>query len=101
MTFDCPWDWRLGADEAAREYLIPVINEALQRSTTGKVHIVAHSMGGLLARALIQSDILYGVGVKYYEKIDKLAMIGTPHLGSCNPYYIWEGGRSQGAGRSC
>lgn len=96
LTFDCPWDWRLGADEAAREYLMPVINEALQRSTTGKVHIIAHSMGGLLARALIQSDILYGVGVKYYEKIDKLAMIGTPHLGSCNPYYIWEGGDPKG-----
>jgi len=96
LTFDCPWDWRLGADEAVREYLIPKINEALQRSTTGKVHIVAHSMGGLLARALIQSDIVYGLGEKYYQKIDKLVMIGTPHLGSCNPYYIWEGGDTLG-----
>ncbi len=92
MTFDCPWDWRLGADEAAILYLIPKIDEALQHSTTGKVHIVAHSMGGLLARSLIQSDICYSPGVKYFEKIDKLVMIATPHLGSCNPYFLWEGG---------
>jgi len=96
LVFDCPWDWRLGADEAMQEYLIPIINKALQRSTTGKVHIIAHSMGGLLSRALIQSDILYGAGVKYYEKIDKLVMIATPHLGSCNPYHIWEGGDPKG-----
>ncbi|MCD6534924.1 MAG: DUF1566 domain-containing protein [Deltaproteobacteria bacterium] len=93
LTFDCPWDWRLGADEAARKYLRPKIDEALKRSVTGKVHIVAHSMGGLVARALIQSDILHAEsGEKYYKKIDKLAMIGTPHLGSCNPYYMWGGG---------
>jgi len=92
----CPWDWRLGADEAVLEYLKPAIDKALQRSTTGKVHIVAHSMGGLLARALIQSDIVYGPGEKYYQKIGKLVMIGTPHLGSCNPYYIWEGGDPKG-----
>ena len=46
-------------DEAVLEYLIPAIDRALERSTTGKVHIVAHSMGGLLARALIQNDIMY------------------------------------------
>ena len=96
LIIDCPWDWRLGADEAMRGYLIPVIIKALQRSTTGKVHIVAHSMGGLLARALIQSDIVYDAGEKYYEKIDKLVMVATPHLGSCNPYYIWEGGDPKG-----
>jgi pimeloyl-ACP methyl ester carboxylesterase len=84
-VFFCPWDWRLKCEEAYKEFLIKTIDIALKASTTGKVHIVAHSMGGLLARAYIQ-------GGDYRGDIDKLAMVGTPHLGSCNPYYIWEGG---------
>jgi pimeloyl-ACP methyl ester carboxylesterase len=84
-AFDCPWDWRMKISKAYKHYLIPKINEALSVSTTGKVHIVAHSMGGLVARAYIQGD-------KYRNYVDKLVMVGTPNLGSSNPYYIWEGG---------
>jgi pimeloyl-ACP methyl ester carboxylesterase len=86
-VFECPWDWRMKISHAYKRYLIPKINEALSVSTTGKVHIVAHSMGGLVARAYIQGD-------KYADRndVDKLVMVGTPSLGSCNPYYIWEGG---------
>jgi pimeloyl-ACP methyl ester carboxylesterase len=84
-VFDCPWDWRLLAQKAYPEYLIPKIDEAMSFSTTGKVHIVAHSMGGLLVRSYIQ-------GGNYRGDIDKFVMVGTPNLGSCNPYYIWEGG---------
>ena len=92
-VFPCPWDWRQNFKEAYRCYLMPKITEALQEcgSTTGKVYIVAHSMGGLVARAYIQSE-------DYAERqnVKKLAMVGTPHLGSCNPYYIWEGGDPKG-----
>ncbi|MCD6296837.1 MAG: carboxypeptidase regulatory-like domain-containing protein, partial [Deltaproteobacteria bacterium] len=86
-VFDCPWDWRMKISEAYDKYLIPKIDEALGVSTTGKVHIVAHSMGGLVARAYIQGD-------EYANRndVDKLVMVGTPNLGSSNPYYIWEGG---------
>ncbi len=86
-VFECPWDWRMKISEVYEHYLIPKINEALRISTTGKVHIVAHSMGGLVARAYIQGD-------EYADRndVDKLVMVGTPNLGSCNPYYIWEGG---------
>ena len=86
-VFDCPWDWRMKISKAYKHYLIPKINEALGVSTTGKVHIIAHSMGGLVARAYIQGD-------EYANRndVDKLVMVGTPNLGSSNPYYIWEGG---------
>jgi len=83
-VYECPWDWRLTCEEAA-EILKDVIDAALTVSTTGKVHVVAHSMGGLVARAHIQS-------AEYDNDIWRLAMVGTPHQGSCNPYYIWEGG---------
>ncbi|PIE66580.1 MAG: hypothetical protein CSA26_00220 [Desulfobacterales bacterium] len=85
-VFECPWDWRLPIADAVETYLKPKLNQAMILSSTGKVHIVAHSMGGLLVRHLIQNS------ESYANMIDRVAMVGTPHLGSCNPYYIWEGG---------
>jgi len=85
-VYDCPWDWRLPAREAAEEYLKPMIDKALADTGASKVHIVAHSMGGLLVRSLIQHS------AEYADKIARVAMVGTPNRGSCNAYYIWEGG---------
>ncbi|RWX51339.1 Lecithin:cholesterol acyltransferase [Candidatus Electrothrix marina] len=85
----CPWDWRSenkeSMEKSVREFLIPAIDTALQYSTDGKVDIVAHSMGGLLARSYIQSSL-------YRGDVRKLATVATPHLGSANPYYLWQGG---------
>ena len=84
-VYDCPWDWTLKSEKAYEEFLKPTIDNILSSSDYNKVNIIAHSMGGLVARAYIQSE-------DYEHDINKLAMVGTPHLGSCNPYYIWEGG---------
>ena len=85
----CPWDWRNGGKDSMQgsvdTFLIPAINEALQYSTTGKVHLVAHSMGGLLARSYIQSDL-------YRGDVENLALVAVPNLGSANPYFLAEGG---------
>ena len=85
----CPWDWRMECDAAYGEYLIEKIDDALILAgvNTDKVYIVAHSMGGLMVRAYIQ-----GLEYNYRNDVAKVAFVGTPHLGSCNPYYIWEGG---------
>lgn len=45
-----------------------------------KVIIVAHSMGGLIARALPSAS---------YSKIHKIIFIGTPHLGSPYASALW------------
>ncbi len=84
---DCPWDWTLTIEQA-RKYLLYAIDKALVFSSTDKVHIVAHSAGGLLVRSYIQSDDFQN---RNYD-IDKFIMVGTPNLGSCMPYYMWEGG---------
>jgi len=89
-VFRSPWDWRMKAEDVYENYLNEnylkdKIDDALVESTTGKVHIVAYSMGGLVVRSYIQSG-------SYRGDIDKFAMVGTPNLGSSNPYYIWEGG---------
>ena len=48
------------------------------------VDIVAHSMGGLVARSYIQSD-LYQAG-----EVDQLLMLGTPNHGAVDAYQIRE-----------
>jgi len=79
------YDWRQNNANSVSNYLIPVLNEALSHSETGKVDIVAHSMGGLVARSYIQ-------GNSYRNDVDQLIMLGTPNHGSSDVYTLWEGG---------
>jgi hypothetical protein len=83
-----PFDWRVSLDrphDTYEKYLVPVIRHAKAVSGWDKVDVVAHSMGGLLARSCIQSEA-------FDHDIDKFAMVGTPNKGSLKPYYLWEGG---------
>jgi len=53
-----------------------------------KVHVIAHSTGGLVARTYLQSDAygdLYD-GVNRLPKIDHFIMIGVPNRGASKPY---------------
>lgn len=61
------------------------ISQALGQIDCSKVDIVAHSMGGLVAREYIQSG-------QYQNDIDQLIFLGTPHKGSPKAYLQWEGG---------
>ena len=83
------YDWRRFNEESAQNYLIPIIDKALQNSPSGKVDIIAHSMGGLVARAYIQSNF-------YRNDVDQLITLGTPHFGSSDAYTLWEGGMVPG-----
>ncbi len=82
-----PYDWRLDIETIARG----VINtkdggttmvEELERlaatSQTGKVTIVAHSMGGLIGKLLI--DELVRQGKEHL--VDKFVTVGTPEAGT-------------------
>ena len=83
--FLVPYDWRMGIDDIAKIYLKPWIDEAKEKTGTDTVNIIAHSMGGLVTRAYIQSS-------GYEKDIGKFAMVGTPNYGAGMAYYIWEGG---------
>lgn len=78
------YDWRKPNAESAHNFLAPMIKEAEKQ--TGQVDIVAHSMGGLVAQAYINSDD-YTPG-----EIGKLVMLGTPNEGASEVYLPWEGG---------
>lgn len=51
----------------------------------GKVNIVGHSMGGLVARACVDKV----AGCK--DKVNKIVTAGSPHTGAVDAYYLWNG----------
>jgi len=82
--FTFPYEWRDSNKVNAVE-LKAKIQKIKNETNRPKVDIVAHSMGGLLAREYIESTY-------YQNDIDQLITIGTPHLGAPKDYIKWEGG---------
>ena len=75
-----PYDWRLTVREAA-DALAVEVEKALDRHPTQPVRLLAHSMGGLVGRAMIAGH------AELWERIVKhrggrLVMLGTPNSGS-------------------
>ncbi len=58
--------------------LVTQVENLAAESKTGKVTIVAHSMGGLLGKALIKRLEEWGMD----EYVDAFVMVGTPQLGT-------------------
>ncbi|HYM36039.1 MAG TPA: alpha/beta fold hydrolase [Steroidobacteraceae bacterium] len=67
-----PFDWRRSVEHSARELL-----RRIARERRRGVHIVAHSMGGLVARAALAVD--------RQRRIGKIVQLGTPNAGSFAP----------------
>lgn len=85
--FVFPYDWRWDIDWVAGSSPYPLIKslkdkveEVKQKTGTDKVDIVAHSMGGLVAKQYIN---FYGS-----SSVDKFIDIGTPHLGAPKAFKI-------------
>ena len=71
-----PFDWRKSLWKSAEALKRKV--EELCGGGVSKVHLVGHSMGGLLIRAMLArhgDDALW-------DKIGRIAFIGTPHYGA-------------------
>ncbi|KKR20022.1 MAG: Lecithin:cholesterol acyltransferase [Candidatus Moranbacteria bacterium GW2011_GWA2_39_41] len=82
--FDFPYDWRK-SNIVTAQALQSKIDEIVAKSKIYKIDLVAHSMGGLVARQYIESD-------SYGNNVDKLMTLGTPHNGSPEAYLKWEAG---------
>lgn len=100
-----PYDWRISPREVAERgvkatdgtisyfsplpadtqpYMIETLEELADSSANGKVTIIAHSSGGLVAKALIDKLVAMqatGEG-DLITRIDRLIMVGTPQLGT-------------------
>ena len=55
------------------------IKELCRFTGADKVRLVAHSAGGIVARAYLQDAL---PGVRYRGDVERLITVGTPHLGS-------------------
>jgi pimeloyl-ACP methyl ester carboxylesterase len=82
--FTFPYDWRKSNIDTA-VLLKQKIDAVKSLCQCDKVDLVAHSMGGLVARQYIQSPA-------YQHDVDQLIFLGTPHLGAPKAYLMWEGG---------
>jgi len=68
------WYQNIVESRSFAEELGVFIDKVLEATGAEKVNIVAHSMGGIVARATIK---YYG----YKDKVNKLVLIGTPNQG--------------------
>lgn len=95
-----PYDWRLRLDELllskkdeqtgkikvdtsstiTESYLYTELERMAEDSHTGKVSIVAHSNGGLLAKAFLAT--LESTNDPLLARIDNLILVGVPQLGT-------------------
>ena len=81
---DVSYDWSLPIVQIRDRYLIPWVNHIKKISNADKVDIIAHSMGGLVTRSYVQSNL-------YADDVRKFTMVGTPNKGADMSYYMWEG----------
>ncbi|HRZ95754.1 MAG TPA: alpha/beta fold hydrolase [Candidatus Moranbacteria bacterium] len=82
--FTFPYEWRNSNRDNAL-LLRDKIAEIKQATGLPKVDVVAHSMGGLLAREYIESDY-------YQDDVSQLITLGTPQNGAPEAYIKWEAG---------
>ncbi|WP_101476852.1 S8 family serine peptidase [Candidatus Nitrosotalea bavarica] len=78
--FVFPYDWRLDNAQHFGD-LDNKISEAMQKSGKNAVIILAHSMGGILAKGYIMS------GSSHVSNIDSLITMGTPYWGAPKAFY--------------
>lgn len=82
--FEFPYQWRNENSITAQD-LHDKIQEIKNNTKISKVDLVAHSMGGLVARQYIEK-------LDQEENIDQLITLGTPHKGAPGSYLTWEAG---------
>jgi pimeloyl-ACP methyl ester carboxylesterase len=80
-----PYDWRRSIDSSAK-LLHETIERIVSGDSTRQVVLVAHSMGGLVARRYFD---LYGDQAE--ERVERLIMLGTPNHGSYVPLMAMKG----------
>jgi pimeloyl-ACP methyl ester carboxylesterase len=72
------YDWRLGIDALGLAFA-----DRIRAEQSGRVMIVAHSMGGLVSRAALTHPGM--------DKVERVVLLGTPNFGSFAPLQALRG----------
>ncbi|MFE1869771.1 lipase family alpha/beta hydrolase [Streptomyces sp. NPDC059496] len=70
-----PYDWRRPIP-AVVSGLCDLVDEAFRRNGNRPVHLVAHSMGGLVVREMLRQE------PGLWDRVGRIVFLGTPHYGS-------------------
>jgi len=81
--FVFPWDWRIGVDLAVSQLDDYVRCVRMIHGDKARIHLVAHSMGGLVARRYV---------LGHPNEISRIITLGTPYLGAAKGTYVMETG---------
>ena len=71
------YDWRVGVQESGDELV-----EFIDKKTSGPVFLVAHSMGGLVARAALPN---------LDDRVQRIVQLAAPNYGSFSPVVTFRG----------
>lgn len=74
-----PLGWKRLLDKLQRR-----VSEALTVSSTGKVTLVGHSCGGIVARLYLSPEPFLGVIYGGFRHVDRVITLGSPHCGDGN-----------------
>jgi pimeloyl-ACP methyl ester carboxylesterase len=83
--FVYPYDWRKSILDSTALFGQFLSSQVFLKHPDDKIVIIGHSLGGLIARAWIQTGA-------NKDKIDNLITVGSPNQGVIQPYRAWEGG---------
>lgn len=78
----CPYDWRKDNALAAQRLADKVGLLSTLHGSDVKINLVAHSMGGLVARYFLESGTYNDGNCEGFANVRSLITIGTPHRGA-------------------
>lgn len=88
-----PFDWRRNISDLGRDLVDRIREETKPERGREDLYLVAHSMGGLVARAAFKQ--LKELKEKEQDKkVRRLVMLGTPNFGSFSPVQVLSGHHS-------
>jgi phospholipase A1 len=76
----CPYDWRKSNEESAHTLSTVIEKVGSNHNYKASITLVAHSMGGLVARYYLESDDFKDN--PGYSLVSDLYALGSPHLGA-------------------
>lgn len=84
-VFLWPYDWRKSITSITSDFDSFLSSKVFSKYPDRKIHIVAHSLGGLVGRNWVQSGA-------NKDRVHQFLSVAAPNQGTIQPYSLWEAG---------